>query len=206
LETMKGTTKFPPALDPGDRGGDAARDHVELVDGRAEDAHDERDPNGPAEGRGRAVRRRGRAGSYWSGSLALMVVRQVDALKQRRADGTVLAAAVPAGRRPSSHPRRSRWRARSRTACGRPTTEGRRGGRRGAAPAGVDAGLDPCAGPRLRQRPAQPREDAGAVGPQELEGDHVRFQSRKAVSSRSRASGGASSGSIRPTVSTVVRI
>jgi hypothetical protein len=49
LETLKGTTKFPPALDPGDRGGVATRDHVELVDGREEDAHDERDPNGPAE-------------------------------------------------------------------------------------------------------------------------------------------------------------
>ena len=129
------------ALDPGDRGGVAVRDHVELVDGREEDAHDERDPNGPAE----------------------------------------LLAAPDVGER------------------GAPAGVD-------AAPAGIDAGLDPCAGPRLRQRPAEPREDAGAVGPQELEGDHVRFQSRKAVSSRSRTSGGTSSGSIRPTVSTVVRI
>ena len=61
-------------------------------------------------------------------------------------------------------------------------------------------------GAAVGQRPGEAGEDAGAVGAQELVRVHVRFHSRKAVSSLSRVSGGTSSSVIRPTVEIVVRI
>src|SRR5262245_41890558 len=75
-----------------------------------------------------------------------------------------------------------------------------------AAPAWLHLRLDPGAGTAVGQRPAEAREDAGAVGPEELVRDHDAFQSRNAVKSRSLASGVMSSSRTSPTASTVVLI